>query len=130
MKKKRCQIIDAIGGSSSFRSRGEARLAASLLLDRNRSLFRAYGPSPEDGGTRSIEAASVWAERVLSEIIPNNRLLVAIVEINRDLATPEDREAAELLRQHTDDLERKHQSTGPVTGPAARFPLSVDKLFM
>jgi len=65
----------------------------------------------------------------VNEIVPNNRLLIAFVEVNSDLTTRADREAAELLRQHTDDLERKHEGGDAITAPAARFPMAASELF-
>ncbi|MFD6495735.1 HNH endonuclease [Streptomyces sp. NPDC060188] len=128
VKEDRKRAVVNIGGTPVFTTRTEARRAAQRILLRNRLIFRNYGPSPVDGSIDSQEAASNWSMHVVDEIIPNNRLLVALVAVNEDLATPEDHESAELLRQHTDDLERKHTS-GLVTAPASRFPAQAESLF-
>ena len=127
-KETRRQAVDLVGGTPIFSTRPEARRAAERLLARNRSLFEQYGPHPDDGSTKSAEGAHAWTARVLDEIVPNNRLLVALVEMNEDLTTKPDRDAAELLRQHTDDLERKHIE-GQTSGPAKRFPVEAEVLF-
>lgn len=128
-KSIRREAVARIGGTPVFTDRGNARRAAERLLERNRLLFRQYGPNPKDGATSSKEEAMAWSERVVDEIVPNNRLLIALVDVNASLAVPADREAAELLRQHTDDLERKHATTHAITGPAARFPKEAENLF-
>ncbi len=84
-------------------------------------LFEQYGPDADDGSLRDSEAVERWSEVVLGEIVPNNRLIVALVGVNADLASEGDRGAAELVRQHTNDLEKKHRR-GVTTGRVSRFP--------
>lgn len=57
-------------------------LARERLLRRNRLLFQRYGPVPLNGSTSSHEAARAWSARVVDEIVPNNRVLVTLVEVN------------------------------------------------
>ncbi|RRQ79350.1 HNH endonuclease [Streptomyces griseofuscus] len=128
-KKARQQAISHIGGTASFSTRSDARKAAVRILLRNAMCFKAKGPDSETGSIESRERAAVWSDCVLNEIVPNNRLLVALVEVNEDLATSEEIETAELLRQHTDALESKHRGD-PLLGPAPRFPEQTASLFM
>lgn len=65
---------------------------------------------------------------MLDEIVPGNELVVAMVEMNPDLATPADVSAAELLRLHTQDLAAKHRGQ-EITGPALRFPEEAKEIF-
>ncbi len=90
-KRRRAEAVQLARGTPLFRERQEARRAAERLLLRNRLLFQQYGPDQQDGSTDSTEAADAWSERVVEEIIPNNRLLVALVDVNDDLATDADR---------------------------------------
>ena len=124
----RRRAVNLIGGTPLFVDRQEARCATELILMRNRLLFDNYGPSPEDGSVESTERADVWSARVLDEIVPNNRVLIALVEVNENLTDTADRESAEVLRQHTDDLESKHMK-GQVLGPAKRFPSQAELIF-
>ncbi|MFF7972214.1 HNH endonuclease [Streptomyces sp. NPDC007905] len=127
-KKDRQQAIAYIGGTPTFSNRSDARKAAKRLLLRNMTSFRTKGPNPETGAIGSRERAAAWSDCVLNEIVPNNRLLVALIEVNEDLATAEEMETAELLRQHTDALERKHRGE-TLLGPAPRFPERAEALF-
>ncbi|MBP2581826.1 5-methylcytosine-specific restriction endonuclease McrA [Streptomyces sp. PvR006] len=127
-KRARAQAVSQIGGTPSFSSRVEARRAVERLLMRNRITFRENGPDPETGAVGSREQAEFWADCVLREIVPNNRLIGAIVDVNVELTTPSEREIAELLRQHTNALERKHMGE-PILGPTPRFPRRAEDLF-
>ncbi len=127
-KKARQQAVYAIGGTASFSTRSDVRKAAQRILLRNRALFREKGPDPETGAIASRDRAAAWSNAVLNEIVPNNRLLVALVEVNEDLATADEMEVIELLRQHTNALESKHRGE-PLLGPAPRFPKQVEALF-
>lgn len=127
-KQARKQLVANIGGAPKFSDATEARKAVQRILIRNRTIFERYGPSPEDGSTKSTETALLWSRRVRTEVIPNNRLILALVDMNSDLASTGDLEASELLRQHTDDLERKHKSK-TLEGPASRFPSEVENIF-
>lgn len=127
-KHDRQRAVSLIGDTPILATREEARRATERLLARNRLLFESYGPSPEDGSVVSTEAHEIWRARVLNEIVPNNRLLIALVEVNEDLASADDRVGAELLKQHTDDLEEKHLNR-QVLGPAKRFPSEAEFIF-
>ncbi|MFD4654699.1 hypothetical protein ACFWP2_03610 [Kitasatospora sp. NPDC058444] len=127
-KVARKQAVSLIGGTPFFASRPQARRAVKKILRKNRIAFRENGPNPETGGIESSERAEIWSDCVLREIVPNNRLIVAIVEINEGLATDDEIDAAELLRNHTDALERKHLGH-PLLGPSPRFPLQIELLF-
>lgn len=127
-KAKRAQAVLLVGGTPVFDEKGRARCAIKRLLLRNRVLFEQKGPDEEDGGTDSLEAAREWTRCVLEEIIPNSRVLLAIVELNARFASEADLLATERLRQHVDDLERKHRGA-TLLAPAARFPAEANYLF-
>jgi hypothetical protein len=128
LKEVRRRAVLSVGGSPICDDRSTARAAAERLLDRNRILFEQKGPHAGDGSVASSEAADGWTRVVLEEIIPNSRLLLAMVEVNADLTTSDDRHAAVLLRQHVDALERKHRQ-GVAIDFAPRFPDEANLLF-
>jgi hypothetical protein len=127
-KAERAAAVALVGGTPIFNIRSDARRAVQKVLERNRLIFRNYGPDPVDGSVSSTEDAERWSRHVLEDIVPANELIVAIVRINEALTNAEDREAAELLRLHTRDLAEKHRGE-PVTAPARRFPRAVEDLF-
>jgi hypothetical protein len=127
-KAERVAAVERVGGTPLFTTREEARLAVEVILNRNALIFKTSGPSAADGSLASTEEAGKWSRLVLSEIVPGNELITAIVEMNPNLATMADRSAAELLRLHTQDLREKHES-GVVDSPALRFPEVAEEIF-
>jgi hypothetical protein len=127
-KTARAAAVALVGGTPVFERRADARKAVKIILERNRLIFSAYGPDPDDGSIPSTEAAERWSRHVVDDIVPGNELIVAIVRINEPLTNVKDREAAELLRFHTLDLFEKHHGH-PISAPARRFPVAVENLF-
>jgi 5-methylcytosine-specific restriction endonuclease McrA len=126
-KATRAAAVAHVGGAPTFQNRSDARRAVETILERNATIFKHSGPD-SDGSTTSVEAATEWSRLVLEDIVPGNELIVAIVQLNHNLTTPVDREAAELLRLHTYDLAEKHR-TGAVKSPARRFPPTAEQIF-
>ncbi|MGW4426023.1 hypothetical protein [Streptosporangium sp. NPDC004631] len=128
-KASRAAAVALVGGTPVFQTRMDARRAVKEVLERNRLIFRNYGPDVDDGSIPSTEEVERWSRHVLEDIVPGNELIVAIVRINERITTVEDRETAELLRLHTRDLGEKHRGQ-PVTAPARRFPVATENLFV
>jgi hypothetical protein len=127
-KASRRAAVELVGGTPTFDSRDAARRAVAKILERNRVIFNNYGPSPDDGSHASREEADRWRRHVLEDIVPGNELVVAIVDINESLASGKDREAAELLRLHTQDLAEKHGGSD-LMAQARRFPATANEIF-
>jgi hypothetical protein len=128
-KASRAAAVALVGGTPVFETRADARRAVETVLERNHLIFQNYGPDVDDGSIPSTEAAERWSRHVVDDIVPGNELIVAIVRINDRLTTAADREAAELLRLHTNDLAEKHRGQ-PLTAPARRFPVAAKNLFV
>jgi HNH endonuclease len=127
-KARRTAAVAVIGGAPTFDSRAETRQAVQTLLERNPTVFRTFGPDAADGSLGTTEEAENWSKHVLTDIVPANELIVAIVAMNPDLTTREDRSAADLLQLHTSDLAEKHRR-GEITAPALRFPREAADIF-
>jgi hypothetical protein len=127
LKSNRAAAVARIGGIVTFSQRADARAAVEVLLSQNRETFNRSGPD-DDGSFPTLEGAAKWRELVLTEIIPRNELLVAIVEVNPTLATDADRLSASQLHAHTRDLAAKHRG-GPLLAPSQRFPASAETIF-
>lgn len=128
-KRRRAAAVSMIGGTPLFADRKTARQAVTTLLAKSRSLFETYGPDPETGLLPSQEASAAWSEVVLREIVPNHRLISAIVVVNTHLADDADVAAVARLDAHARDLADKHSGEGAVDRAAARFPVSADDIF-
>lgn len=128
-KAARGEAVAMVGGTPLFKTRADARKVVKEILEKNRIIFRNFGPDVADGSIASMEEAERWSRHVIEDIVPGNELIVAIVENNRPLTNAEDREAAELLRMHTRDLAEKHRGR-PVAALARRFPEAANNLFI
>lgn len=126
-KLRRAAAVARIGGVVEFSTRADARSVAVELLNANRATFDAYGPDG-DGWLPTNEAVSKWRAVLLDELIPRNKLLLSVVEVNATLTSDADRKAAQLLRIHTNELETKHGDE-VLLAPARKFPTSANDLF-
>jgi hypothetical protein len=127
-KATRTAAVAITGGAPICDSREQARHAVQALLELTATVFRTFGPDAGDGSLGTAEEAENWSKHVLGDIVPANELIVAIVEMNPNLTTREDRSAADLLRLHTNDLSEKHRH-GEITAPALRFPAEAADIF-
>jgi hypothetical protein len=128
LKTKRAAAVARVGGVIIYGTRAEARTAVEEILRQNHETFNQFGPNSDNGSLPTLEAAAKWRELVLTEIVPQNELLVSIVQVNKDLASAADRLAAEHLRAHTRDLAAKHHGD-PLLAPSQKFPRAAEDIF-
>jgi len=64
-----------------------------------------------------------------TQILPNNRRILALLDANRALLTTIEHRTLELFRQHVDDLEARHVNEDE-GGGGTRFPPEVQNLFV
>jgi hypothetical protein len=62
-----------------------------------------------------------------NRIIPNNRRILAILDVNRAHLTSGEMRTLELFRQHILDLEARHLTDLPL-GMQRRFPQQMDSI--
>ncbi len=98
------------------------------LLSENKHIFDEYGPANEYRFNPESELAVVWSQKVVTRIIPNNRRLLTLLDKNRKILEEHEYSTVEALRQHLDDLERRHFKIGPAT-ISTRFPIGLDNIF-
>lgn len=108
-------------------SRAEVRGAIEPLLEENRVIHEEYNPDLEYRSNPESEYADVWRANLVERVIPNNRRILATLDLNRNLATIAERRIVELFRQHIHDLEAKHL-TELATGAARRFPDALNQI--
>ena len=86
-------------------------------------IFESYGPHIDAAQNPESGAAEVWKRKMLTRILPNNFLILALLDANRTLLTDKERETLELFRQHIDDLEAYH--VGGEREDASLFPVEI-----
>lgn len=91
------------------------------LLRRNKAIFREYGPHSEHAAVPLSDAVNMWRRYVLSEIIPNNRLIVNLLSANEHLLSEEEKEVFDQYVLHQQAFEYNHVS-GDKISSAPLFP--------
>jgi hypothetical protein len=108
----------------SFDNKKELRDKLEELLARNKALFDAYGPFSEHAEKPITDAARMWHQAALSDLIPNNRLIVQLLNGHRKHLSRRDSAIAEQFRIHTEAFEYNHLS-GDKFPEAPLFPKKI-----
>jgi hypothetical protein len=112
----------------SFDSREELNAQVALLLDQNYGIWRNLGPESEAAEDPVSEVADQWRDRVLHEIIPNNRRVLELIDANRDLLDQQELELVEDFRVHAGALDLNYTS-GRCLAETPQFPKGFSDLF-
>lgn len=91
-----------------FESRQEVRLILEPLFEENKMIFELYGPENDYKLNPESENAGIWLTKMRSEIIPNNRKILNLINHNLHLTNPQERTYFQIFKQHLKDLEAKH----------------------
>ena len=123
--KRRSQEARAVAhGTPVFASRSEARKFVERLLGANRAVFDLYGPLDE---VFDDTRAEQWRRHVNDTIIPNNQVLLRVLQANRRLLTGPERATADIFAVHVQELEERHLE-GNWTPGSTRFPNAVQSI--
>jgi hypothetical protein len=112
-------------GAVHFESRTDVFASIDPLMQENRVIFEEYNPDLDYREDPESEMAKAWQQKMRQRIIPNNRRVLAILEVNRDHMLADEARSLELFRQHIYDLEARHL-TDVVVGPQRRFPQAMN----
>jgi hypothetical protein len=127
-KEERRRMLALLLGVPKARDRTEARKLIAGPLRTNKLVWSEYGPEAPSSGHPDDESGSAWRRKVLETILPNNRRILAVFDLNGDLLTEDEIELVELFRQHLDDIEVRHLR-GLAEPGARRFPSAVELIF-
>jgi hypothetical protein len=123
--KRRSQEARALAyGTPIFTSRSEVRTFVEELLGANRAVFDLYGPLDE---VFDDTRAEQWRRHVIDTIIPNNRTLIRVLQMNRGLLTGPERATVDIFAVHVQELEERHLEDNWTPG-STRFPNAMDSI--
>jgi hypothetical protein len=108
-------------GAVKLKSRAEVLAMIEGPMQENLVIFEQISPDLDYREDPESEKAAAWQQKMVERIIPNNRRVLALLDINRDHMRREERRTLELFRQHIYDLEARHL-TDIVVGGQLRFP--------
>ena len=120
--KARHQVaLQQVFGAKRYPSRSELRKAIEQLLAENRALFDALNPEQPSNENPESEIATKWQAAMRAQILPNNRRILAVLDVNRELMNATELLVLEQFRQHVNDLALRHL-TDVAPANQARFP--------
>lgn len=123
--KRRSQQARAVAhGTPIFASRLEAREFVEGLLGANRAVFNLYGPLDD---VFDDTRAEQWRRHVNDTIIPNNRRLLTVLQLNRELLTDAEKATADIFAVHVQEIEERHFEANWTPG-STRFPSAMDSI--
>lgn len=128
-KTKHKARIAAEFGAVEYKDRQSIRNSISPILNQNRMIFETCGPMQDYQFNPESDIADVWRRKVRSQILPNNRKLLAILDANRRHLTADEQTILEQFRQHVDDLETRHLGSGTIAS-GARFPEGMNTILL
>ncbi len=123
--KQRSQEARAVAhGTPVFTSRSQAREFVERLLGANRAVFDLYGPLDE---VFDDTRAEQWRRHVNDTIIPNNRTLLRVLQVNRGLLMSPEKATAHIFAVHAQELEERHLE-GNWTPGSTKFPNAMESI--
>lgn len=126
-KQRHGERIAELFGVVVYPSREKARGAIELLLAENRIVFEKYGPDNDYRYDPESELARTWRVKMLATILPNNRRIARLLEVNREQMTDEEKLTLARFQQHIADQEARHVLDEAVA-QAERFPTLMDRM--
>ena len=126
-KRKHVERINSLFGAIAYPDRASARKAIEPALTENLAVFDQYGPNNDYRQDPESGLAKVWQRKMRAIILPNNRKVLTILDINRRHLSQTEVKTLESFRQHIDDLEAKHigEDSRDVT---SRFPAGMSDI--
>jgi hypothetical protein len=121
--------IAELFGEVPYATRSEARKRVEPLLAENKLVFESCGPETDGRFDPEGEQPRRWVMKLLSTIIPNNRRILRILDMNRALLTSRECVTVTRFRQHVTDLEARHVA-GDDTGGTETFPAELSSVFL
>lgn len=111
-------------GTPVFESRAEARDHIEPLLAQNRALHTKYGPI---GDPYADGNPALWKRDARSTIVPNNKLILRVIEVNRHLLSEDEKYTLAAFSLHVDHFEAR-QILDDWTAGSERFPAEMEHI--
>ncbi len=119
--------LEQMFGATVFSTREESRAAISPLLRVNRLLFEEHGPDLDYRENPESGLALDWKRLMRERIIPTNRRILTILDVNQSHLHHHEERTLELFRQHVYDLEARHLLDDPVNQQGF-FPVEMNDM--
>ena len=108
-------------------SRSELRVELERLLTHNAAIHALCGPESEAAADPMSDAFELWQQEVVRVLIPNNRKVVELLDVNFGLLNEAERQVVGAFRLHVDAFEARHV-LGQLNSTVPRFPAEMNDL--
>jgi hypothetical protein len=108
-------------------SRAELRGELERYLDHNQAIHALCGPESPAAEDPISDAFEVWQREVTESLIPNNRRIVELLDVNYNLLTPDEKHTAAEFKVHANAFEARHLFNEQASG-VPRFPAAMNAL--
>lgn len=120
--------LSDIFGIKKFDNRLDVHEKLSPLFAENKTIFDLYGPETDERFNPESEMAQKWLTKIRTDIIPNNRKILNIINSNMHLLTTIEKSNFQLFNQHVKDFEDKHVFNSTAIG--IRFPHEITTIYV
>lgn len=119
--------IEKALGLAKFATRKEARAAIQSIQRENCLIHERYGPESDERYNPESSMPRQWLRKIRVKIIPNNRSILSICELNANLLSEKEADTVSIFQQHVDDFEAKHIGGSDLNG--IQFPIEMNNVF-
>lgn len=100
-------------------TRTDVRRALNKLLMQNNIIFEQYGPYCEEYTKILTNADEIWRRKAIETIIPNNKRIVKLLDVNDELINDDELLIVEKFKEHAREFEynqlsNEHNSYAPL----------------
>lgn len=125
-KSEHSQKINSLFNIKTFDSRDKTRKAILPLLNENNTIFNIYGPMTDERFNPESEMPKTWLLKIQSNILPNNRKILNILDQNYNLLNDKEMVVFKQFRQHVLDFESRHLNNEEING--VQFPSQMNQI--
>ena len=126
-KEEHKQKLNAIFGIGKFENRKDAKKALEPFLRENKLIFDTYGPNTEERFNPESNTPRIWIKKIREFIIPNNRKILELVQVNYTLLNIDEKDIFEQFKLHVHDFEAKHLFAEDENG--TQFPIKIKEIY-
>lgn len=128
-KKKHIQSIENVFKIPVFKLREEARKYLQPLFAENKKVFDTYGPFSNNAKIDQQACELLWDRLAKEKILPNNRKIEKIIEINVSLLTEVEYNLFQDFKIHREGFEF-NKFSGDVNALVSRFPDNFQNIYI
>jgi hypothetical protein len=110
-----------------YAKRADTRANIEYVLGQNRAIFQGLNPDVDYQADTEPEKAAKWEATMRDHIIPNNRRVLTIIDVNHEHLEYDELVVVERFRQHVYDQEARH-FTDAAPPRQAQFPDGMNTL--